>query len=209
MICAADHLGKRQCRGLHSRQIVPLPTYASGVVTSRVPALEAEDCAPPPLDPCAKADAIEVLGPQLGWSVATLGRGLLFASEDAARDVPGRLRGYQVLSLAARAVPRNQVALAQQVGIDRTVMTYLLDDLQAAGLIERRPDPADRRARQIVATAAGVALIEQVAARISAAEARVLSTLSAKEQDQLRAMMRRVATVVQATEPSDLCPEHG
>ena len=34
-------------------------------------------------------------------------------------------------------------------------MTYLLDDLEQAGLIERRPEPADRRARRVVATDAG------------------------------------------------------
>ncbi len=34
-------------------------------------------------------------------------------------------------------------------------MTYLLDDLEAAGLIERRPDPSDRRARRLAATPHG------------------------------------------------------
>jgi len=34
---------------------------------------------------------------------------------------------------------------AQQLGIDRTVMTHLLDDLERADLGERRPAPADRR----------------------------------------------------------------
>ena len=31
-------------------------------------------------------------------------------------------------------------------------MTYLLDDLEAAGLVERRPDPTDRRARRVAPT---------------------------------------------------------
>jgi MarR family transcriptional regulator for hemolysin len=45
-----------------------------------------------------------------------------------------------------------KLALAQHLGIDRTAMTYLLDDLETAGLIERRPGPADWRARRVVAT---------------------------------------------------------
>src|SRR6266567_550421 len=53
----------------------------------------------------------------------------------------------------------SQLALAQHLGVDRTVMTYLLDSLAEAGLVERRPDPADRRARRIVATARGRALL--------------------------------------------------
>ena len=72
------------------------------------------------------------------------------------RAVP---RGYQVLASAAQSTVGSQLALAQHLGIDRTVMTYLLDDLEAAGLIERRPDPADRRARRIVATRQGVDLL--------------------------------------------------
>jgi len=50
-----------------------------------------------------------------------------------------------VLVAAARGNARNQLALAQQLGVDRTVMTYLIDDLERAGYVERRPDPADRR----------------------------------------------------------------
>jgi DNA-binding MarR family transcriptional regulator len=38
-------------------------------------------------------------------------------------------------------------------------MTYPLDELEAAKLIERRPDPADRRARRVVATQFGTELL--------------------------------------------------
>jgi DNA-binding MarR family transcriptional regulator len=51
-------------------------------------------------------------------------------------------------------------------------MTYLLDDLEAASLIERRPDPADRRARRIVATQKGNELAELPAPRYGVRSAR-------------------------------------
>src|ERR1700754_1167367 len=73
-------------------------------------------------------------------------RSYLRAAEEALGGVPGAPRGYQVLSTAGRGEPRSQLALAQHLGVDRTVMTYLLDDLEGAGLVERRPDPSDRRA---------------------------------------------------------------
>ena len=85
---------------------------------------------------------------------ASLFRAYVTAAHDAlpnSRAVPG-------LPGAAGGHPGHvgsQLALAQHLGIDRTVMTYLLDDLEAAGLIERRPDPADRRARRVVATRTG------------------------------------------------------
>jgi DNA-binding MarR family transcriptional regulator len=67
-------------------------------------------------------------------------------SGEAVAEVPGGPRGYLVLASLGRGEPSTQVALAQHLGVDRTMMTYLLDDLEDAGLVQRRPDPADRRA---------------------------------------------------------------
>ena len=50
------------------------------------------------------------------------------------------------LAAAVQDVAGNQGTLGQQLGIDRTVLTYLIDDLESLGLVERRPDPADRHA---------------------------------------------------------------
>ena len=91
----------------------------------------------------------------LGWALGVLSRSYVKAVAATFADVPGGPRGYQVLAAAARDEHGSQLALAQHLGVDRTVMTYLLDSLAEAGLIERRPDPADRRARRIVATARG------------------------------------------------------
>jgi MarR family transcriptional regulator for hemolysin len=88
----------------------------------------------------------------------------------------------------------SQLALAQHLGVDRTVMTYLLDDLEAAGLIERRPDPADRRARRIVATRRGHDTLTRLDQRLCAAEEQLLSGLDADEDRQVfRRLLRRLA----------------
>jgi len=84
----------------------------------------------------------------LGWALGTVTRSYLRTAAEAVADVPGGPRGYQVLSTAACGEASSQLAMAQRLGVDRTVMTYLLDDLEMAGLVERKPDPADRRARR-------------------------------------------------------------
>jgi DNA-binding MarR family transcriptional regulator len=109
--------------------------------------------------------------------------------------MPGGPRGYQVLSAASDATAGSQFALAQRLGIDRTVMTYLIDELQAAGLVERRPDPADRRARRVVLTEAGGARLCDLERRLRDAEQHVLAPLTPEEQDVLRALLQRVAEV--------------
>ena len=81
----------------------------------------------------------------LGWMLGASFRAYAKAAGHVLSDLPGGPRGYQVLVAAARGTARSQLALAQQLGVDRTVMTYLLDDLEAARLIKRQPDPAGDR----------------------------------------------------------------
>jgi DNA-binding MarR family transcriptional regulator len=83
-------------------------------------------------------------------------------------------------------------------------MTYLLDSLAEAGLIERRLDPADRRARRIVATARGRALLGELGERLRAAEDQVLAGLEYDEDRQaFRTLLQRLAvhaaTALEAT----------
>nr|WP_239028899.1 MarR family winged helix-turn-helix transcriptional regulator [Pseudonocardia acidicola] len=109
-------------------------------------------------------------------------------------DLPGGPRGYQVLAAAGRENARTQLALAQQLGVDRTVMTYLIDDLERAGLVERRPDPADRRARQILLTGAGRERLCALERDLRAAEQQVLEPLDETDRAALRHLLRRLAT---------------
>ena len=93
-------------------------------------------------------------------------------------------------------------ALAQQLAVDKTAMTYLLDELETAGLVTRRPDPADRRARQVAVTQKGSTLLEEFACRLTEAEAKVLAPLSISERRTLRELLGRVAYSAQsAAEP--------
>lgn len=130
----------------------------------------------------------------LGWALGAVMRWYLRATEQVVREVAGGPRGYQVLKACGRGEPRSQLALAQQLGVDRTVMTYLLDDLQEAGLVERRPDPADRRARRVVLTDAGNARLCDLERRLRTAEEELLDPLGPAERDVLRGLLHRVAT---------------
>jgi DNA-binding MarR family transcriptional regulator len=125
------------------------------------------------------------------------------AARDAVADLPGGPRGYQILSAAAQGAVSSQLALAQHLGVDRTVMTYLLDDLEAAKLIERRPDPADRRARRIVATQFGTELLASLNDRLRAAETHLLGPLDPETRETFRAQVRLLATRAEALDPLD------
>ena len=69
-------------------------------------------------------------------------------------------RAHAVLSAAVTG-DHTQTELARMVGLDKTTMVVTMDELEAAGLAERRPAPADRRARVIAVTAAGRKKLKQ------------------------------------------------
>jgi DNA-binding MarR family transcriptional regulator len=70
--------------------------------------------------------------------------------------------------------------------------TKRLDKLEEAGLIARGPDPNDRRAILITLTEAGKDLIDGVTAAHLANEASLLEGLSAAEQQDLAALLRKL-----------------
>jgi MarR family transcriptional regulator, transcriptional regulator for hemolysin len=130
----------------------------------------------------------------LGWQLSTLFGTYLERAAAAVAELPGGPRGYQVLLIASRSSCRNQAEIAEHLRIDRTVMTYLLDDLEGARLIKRQPDPADRRSRQIVLTVKGSRTLTQLTDRIAEVERELLVDLTASEATQLRQLLARVAT---------------
>lgn len=137
----------------------------------------------------------------LGWALGTVFRGYVKATHEALAGLAGGPRGYQVLAASAQDGHGSQLALAQRLGVDRTVMTYLLDDLEAAGLIERCPDPADRRARRIVATPRGRGTLARLDERLRAAEEQLLSGLDTEEDRRVfRGLLRRLALHASAGE---------
>ncbi len=130
----------------------------------------------------------------LGWALGTVMRAHLRTARDVVGGLPGGPRGYQVLAAAAAGGSSSQLALAQQLGVDRTVMTYLLDELEGAGLVARRPDPADRRVRRIALTEDGRARLCALERALRGAEEHLLEPLDADERVTLRALLLRVAT---------------
>ncbi|HEY0717730.1 MAG TPA: MarR family transcriptional regulator, partial [Streptosporangiaceae bacterium] len=79
--------------------------------------------------------------------IVPLGRALTRAEEPVLAAHGLTTWGYMVLLALAGRPARTQAALAAQIGADKTRLIPVLDGLQHHGLIERRPDPADRRAR--------------------------------------------------------------
>jgi DNA-binding MarR family transcriptional regulator len=146
------------------------------------------------------------LDSDLGWMLGALFRSYVKAAESTLQDLPGGARGYQVLTAAVAELPRNQGAIAEELGIDRTVLTYLIDDLERLDLGARRPDPADRRSRLVIATHTGRATWQQRRQALDHVEAHILSPLPAARAATFRALLQQLACAAQTLDPlGDLC----
>src|SRR3954451_18693399 len=90
-------------------------------------------------------------------------------------------RAHAVLAAAATG-EHTQTELARMVGLDKTTMVVTLDELEAAGLAERRPSKTDRRARVIAVTKAGQRKVREAEKIGDAVKRDVLSTLPAPQR---------------------------
>ncbi|MGP4086027.1 MarR family winged helix-turn-helix transcriptional regulator [Streptomyces sp. KR55] len=145
-------------------------------------------------------------GTNFGWSLGMVLRRWHEYVEVALQDLPHASRGYHILAVVVHEEVPTQGALATRLVIDRSVMTYLIDDLESAGLIERQRDPRDRRARRIVATELGRQALAAAEERVAHAEDQVLRGLPEEQRDMFRAAVERAAEhIVAATPETDPC----
>lgn len=114
--------------------------------------------------------------------LAPLLRELIAAEEPVLAAHNLSMWGYVVLVALDGSSVRTQAALAAAIGADKTRIIRDLDQLQQRGLIERTPDPDDRRVRLLAITDAGRALKNAVQAEIQRGEERWLGELSADER---------------------------
>ncbi|WP_329389971.1 MarR family winged helix-turn-helix transcriptional regulator [Streptomyces sp. NBC_01351] len=147
----------------------------------------------------AAAECVDLAG-DFGFSLLVLAHTYRTVVASALEDVPQGARGYQTLAAVVQGDQPNQLALATYLRIDRTVMTYLIDDLVAAGLVERLIDPADRRQRKIVATAQGINTLRDLQRQVREAEDRLLDALDEGERQTFRSMLGRIAHGVRDVE---------
>ena len=100
----------------------------------------------------------------LGFLVHDVARGLRRCFEQHARAAALGLTRAQwaVLARLSRHQGISQVALAQILDIEPITLVPVLDRLQAAGLVSRRPDPRDRRANLLELTDAARPVLERI-----------------------------------------------
>jgi DNA-binding MarR family transcriptional regulator len=101
-----------------------------------------------------------------------------------------KLAALRALSEAGESLPLGQ--LAARLSCVKSNITQLVDRLEGDGLVERKPDPHDRRGRLAVMTAAGRKACRNGVRVQAEAERDLFGGLTADEARQLGALMRKV-----------------
>lgn len=83
--------------------------------------------------------------------------------------------------------------IAERLYLDSSTITGLLDRMEQKGLIEKRSDPNDRRALQVVLTEAGKSLEEPVSQAIEAANRKALLVLDDIRGEDLKYMLDQIS----------------
>ncbi len=82
--------------------------------------------------------------------------------------------------------------LGKRTELDSATMTGIVDRLEAAGLVERRGHPADRRSIEIHLTERGRTLADGAVRLIVEANKEFLNILTEREREELRATIRKL-----------------
>jgi DNA-binding MarR family transcriptional regulator len=106
-----------------------------------------------------------------------------------------RLRALRVL--AREGVPVRMRDLSEMLGVAARTTTTIVDSLENDGLVERVRHLDDRRAFLLTLTDAGRAHYEQAEAVDARTLAEATGTLSARERDQLRALLGKVREAIE------------
>ena len=113
-----------------------------------------------------------------------------------------QLRDYIVLSALHMTLNLTQVELGKALGLDKTTLMSQLDRLEEMGLLVRRNDPRDRRARIPEITRAGDALRATVASACARVEAAALDNVS---QDQVKIFRRILFDIIGDSDDRGSC----
>lgn len=105
-------------------------------------------------------------------------------------------REFAVLRAVGFREGQTQQALGERLQIPRSRMVSIVDELEARGFLERHPNPADRRVRELHLTDTGRKALEQAFERAMAFEQQVTEPLKAGERERLLDLLERISATL-------------
>lgn len=99
---------------------------------------------------------------------------------------------YRLLATLEQFGPASQAALGRRSGIHLSDMVATINELTDRGLVERAPDPSDRRRNIISLTSAGKRQLRRLEKRLAESQDELLAPLSPEERQRLTELLSRL-----------------
>ncbi|MDW5322241.1 MarR family winged helix-turn-helix transcriptional regulator [Plantactinospora sp. KLBMP9567] len=99
---------------------------------------------------------------------------------------------YRLLATLEEFGPASQAALGRRSGIHLSDMVGTINELAGLNLVERAPDPSDRRRNIISLTAAGKRQLRRLEKRLAECQDELLAPLSPEERQRLTELLSRL-----------------
>jgi DNA-binding MarR family transcriptional regulator len=117
------------------------------------------------------------------------------------------LARFDLLAQLAREDGQTLAQLSRRMLVTAGNLTGLVDRAERDGIVERRPDPNDRRLTRVSLTARGQKLAQKAIARHAELAEEILGPLQAKEREELRRLLGRLREALDiAVEPPQSKP---
>ena len=101
-------------------------------------------------------------------------------------------RSYSALALAVQNPEITQSDLARKLGIERSGLVAIVDQLESLGLLRRVGGPGDRRIQALTPTEKGQTLFARTADTVARHETRLLSVLTPNERSHLVEILKKL-----------------
>src|SRR5919201_2766828 len=129
----------------------------------------------------------------VGFMLSTLGYAISRRFVHALQPLELHPREFAVLRAVKANDGQPKQALAERLNIPPSRMVAIVDELESRGLIERRPDPHDRRVWALYVTNRGQTLLEDAFNLVVGHERAISDVLTEKERAELLALLNRIA----------------
>jgi DNA-binding MarR family transcriptional regulator len=143
------------------------------------------------LRPLLPAPPPPVLSDRLGFLLSQAHHRFHDRADEVLEPLGIEIRHFGALRMLAGGVP-SQRELGDRLNVSGPVVVELVDALEERGLVERRRDPADRRANALVVTSAGLGVVERGKVELIASTAELTAPIGPAGDSELRGLLRKL-----------------
>jgi DNA-binding MarR family transcriptional regulator len=139
----------------------------------------------------------------VGFMISDVSRLMRRRFDERARQIGVTRTQWRTLTTLKRHEGINQGGMADLLEVEPITLSRMIDRLEEANLVERRPDPADRRAWQIFLTPKALPILEQLRGLAEGMVENALFGLDEAQRDQLMASLATIRTNLNTQLESD------